>query len=83
MKFNYQSEKIKYIRTWEKLEAEYRRAGMNEAAIKAMKAFDWEMFKQERIFCIHNQYLDDREVADCGENSLCKRFTDLARKRKA
>ena len=76
MKFNYQSEKIKYIRTWEKLEAEYRRAGMNEASIKAMKAFDWEMFKQERIFCIHNQYLDDREVADCGENSLCKRFTD-------
>ena len=40
MKFNYQSEKIKYIRTWEKLEAEYRRAGMNEASIKAMKAFD-------------------------------------------
>ena len=81
MKFNYQNEKIKYIRTWEKLETEYRRAGMSEADIKAMKAFDWEMFKRERLFCIHNQYLeclpqDNEKDGSSRENPLCKRFTD-------
>lgn len=80
MEFNYQREKRKYIKIWEKLETEYRRAGMSEVNIKAMKVFDWEMFKQERIFCIHNQYLEclpqDSEKDGGRENPLCKRFTD-------
>lgn len=55
MKFNYQSEKRKYVNKWEKLEADYRACGMSEHAIAAMKQFDWELFKQERVYCKHNQ----------------------------
>ena len=81
MEFNYQREKRKYIKIWEKLEAEYRRAGMSEQDIEKMKSFDWEIVKQERIFCIHNQYLEclpqDSEKDGSGrENPLCKRFAD-------
>ena len=58
MKFNYGLEKKKFDENWEKMEKEYRAAGMAEEAISAMREYDWELFKQERIFCQHNQPLD-------------------------
>lgn len=79
MKFNYQSEKRKYIRMWEKLELEYKEAGMSDEAIKEMKAFDWEMFKKHRVYCRHNQLLgnqffpDGKEV-DESRNSLLNAY---------
>lgn len=42
---------------WERLTAEYRRAGMTEKQIAAMRSYDWKEFKRERIFRIHNQFL--------------------------
>lgn len=64
MKFNYQSEKRKYINEWKRLEADYRTAGMSEYAIAAMKQFDWELFKKERVYCKHNQMLAARCYPD-------------------
>ncbi len=59
MKFNYQTEKMKFDARWERLTAEYRRAGMTEKQIAAMRSYDWEAFKRERIFRIHNQFLSE------------------------
>ncbi len=58
MRFNYNTEKKKHIREWEVLEKEYKTAGMDEDSIEEMKHFDWELFKKERVFCRHNQYLE-------------------------
>ena len=59
MKFNYQTEKLKFDARWERLTAEYRRAGMTEKQIAAMRSYDWEEFKREKIFRIHNQFLSE------------------------
>ena len=59
MKFNYQTEKMKFDARWERLTAEYRRAGMTEKQIAAMRSYDWEEFKREKIFRIHNQFLSE------------------------
>ena len=40
MKFNYNTEKKKYIRKWEVLEKEYETAGMDKSSIEEMKRFD-------------------------------------------
>lgn len=58
MKFNYQTEKNKLDRAWGKLEVDYRSAGMTEAAIEEMRAFDYEQFRKERTYCNHNDYFD-------------------------
>lgn len=42
MGFNYGLEKKKFDQEWKKLRREYRAAGMDEAAIEAMYAFDWK-----------------------------------------
>ena len=46
MKFNYNTEKKKYIRKWEVLEKEYETVGMDKSSIEEMKRFDWELFKK-------------------------------------
>lgn len=53
MGFNYGREKRKFDKEWERLEAEYAAAGMDEAAIMAMKLYDWKWFCSERVY--HNR----------------------------
>ena len=79
MKFNYRIKELVFIEEWEKLEKEYKEAGMSDDAIRKMKAFDWEMFKKERIYCMHNQlmtvnYYPDGNRSDLSRPSLMDRF---------
>ena len=53
MKFNYQTEKKKFDEAWEETESTCRKYGMQEEKIQELKAYDWDEFKRERIFCIH------------------------------
>mgnify|MGYP007016902505 FL=1 len=53
MGFNYAAEKKKFETLWARLRREYRAAGMPDAAIQKMHDFDWEVFKQERIYRLH------------------------------
>lgn len=64
MKFNYQKEKMKYIKRWEQLEIEYREADMSEEAIMEMKNYDWNMLKKHRVYCRHNQLLSNQFFPD-------------------
>lgn len=57
MGFNYAAEKKKFETLWARLRREYRAAGMSDAAIQKMHDFDWEVFKQERIYRLHARYL--------------------------
>lgn len=75
MKFNYATEKIKFDREQEKLAKQYREAGMSEEAIQEMYAYDYELFKKQRVFCQHNQYLDvDASFVDSERSSLLAKF---------
>lgn len=81
MKFNYGREKRKFEAMWEKLRLEYKKAGMQEADIQKMYEYDWEMFKKERVFCMHNQFMpdgvfDDDTYKDEGQNPLFGKFME-------
>lgn len=69
MKFNYQSEKRKFDERWEEIEKECRKAGMSDSAIEELKEFDLAEFRRERIFCLHNQYINDYEFDDGSESN--------------
>ena len=73
MKFNYALEKKEHEMKWNRLYKEYRKLGMSDEAIEIMKEFDWEQFKQQRIFCLHNQHLPEEEYED-GTNPLMTKF---------
>ena len=81
MKFNYGREKRKFEAMWEKLRIEYKEAGMQESDIQKMYEYDWEMFKKERVFCMHNQFMpdgvfDDDTYKDEGQNPLFGKFME-------
>ena len=82
MKFNYSYEKGKFEAEWARLRDEYRAAGMDEAAIEAMREFDWGVFKSERTYRRHNQELpcqcfeDDGDEAGEDRQALLSRFYD-------
>jgi len=81
MKFNYASEKRKFETMWERLRIEYREAGMSEENIQKMYEYDWDMFKKERVFCMHNQFMPDGvfendEPKDEGQNPLLHKFKE-------
>lgn len=81
MKFNYASEKRKFETMWDRLRLEYREAGMSEENIQKMYEYDWDMFKKERVFCMHNQYMPDGmfengESKDEGQNPLLHKFRE-------
>lgn len=81
MKFNYQSEKIKFEKEWARMKVTYEEAGMTQFAIRELYAYDWEMFKKERNFCVHNQYMSDElfkegKSKDDGQNALLSRFAE-------
>ena len=81
MKFNYGKEKMKFEILWEKLKTEYKNAGMQDSDIQKMYEYDWEMFKKERVFCMHNQYMpdgifNDDTYKDEGQNPLFEKFME-------
>lgn len=70
MTFNYAVEKRKFEKVWAKLEKTYAEAGMEPEAIKAMREFDWEIFKSERNEALHTQEFaipesTDEDTGDC------------------
>lgn len=80
MKFNYQTEKIKFEKKWNQLKEEYKKAGLSEERTEEIRKYDWEMFKAERVFARHNQHLDtvspndDAFDKDEGQNQLYDKF---------
>ena len=50
MGFNYGREKRKFDQEWERLQAEYEAAGMDEASIQEMKQYDWKWFCSQRVY---------------------------------
>lgn len=62
MQFNYASEKRKFETEWKRLWEEYRKAGMNEEAIRSMYEYDWGEFKSRRVYCLHTQFLEGEET---------------------
>lgn len=80
MTFNYAVEKRKFEKVWEKLAKSYAEAGMEPEAIKAMREFDWEIFKSERNEALHTQEFaipesTDVEMDDC-ESPLYEKFLE-------
>ena len=80
MTFNYAVEKRKFEKVWAKLAKTYAEAGMEPEAIKAMREFDWEIFKSERNEALHTQEFaipesTDVEMDDC-ESPLYEKFLE-------
>ena len=69
MGFNYAAEKKKFETLWARLRREYRAAGMSDTAIQKMHDFDWEVFKQERIF-------DEPSAEQEDKSALMKKFLE-------
>ena len=81
MGFNYAEEKKKFETLWARLRREYRAAGMSDAAIQKMHDFDWEVFKQERIYRLHTQDLgigifDEPSAEQEDKSALMKKFLE-------
>lgn len=79
MGFNYAAEKKKFETLWTRLQREYRAAGMSDEAIQKMHDFDWEVFKQERIYRLHTQDLgvgifDEPSAEQEDKSALMKKF---------
>ena len=79
MGFNYAAGKKKFETLWVRLRREYRAAGMSDAAIQRMHDFDWEVFKQERIYRLHTQDLgigifDEPSAEQEDKSALMKKF---------
>ena len=81
MSFNYAAEKKKFETLWARLQREYRAAGMSDAAIQKMHDFDWEVFKQERIYRLHTQdfgigIFDEPSAEQEDKSALMKKFLE-------
>lgn len=81
MGFNYAAEKKKFETLWARLRREYRATGMSDTAIQKMHDFDWEVFKQERIYRLHTQDLgigifDEHSAEQEDKSALMKKFLE-------
>lgn len=81
MGFNYAAEKKKFETLWARLRREYKATGMSDAAIQKMHDFDWEVFKQERIYRLHTQDLgigifDEPSAEQADKSALMKKFLE-------
>ena len=65
MIFNHGQAKCEWLRKKQEEEKILREYGMSEELIEALRKSDWEEFKSERIFYLHNvQSIDDVKGAD-------------------
>ena len=55
MGYNYAYERARFEAEWKKKEEWYRSEGMSEEAIQEMRELDWDEFKGNRIYMLHNQ----------------------------
>lgn len=79
MSFHYAREKRKFDSEWEQLHKEYAAAGMSEAAISQMKAFDWGWFCSRRVYSDHTQpYPEESLYDEEGRSTLFRKFTALS-----
>ena len=79
MSFNYGREKRKFDQEWERLSAEYAAAGMDEAAIMAMKQYDWQWFCSQRVYNDRAQPLPSECSQDeNGKHTLFQKFDTLS-----
>lgn len=79
MSFNYACEKRKFDREWEQLHKEYAAAGMSEADIAKMKAFDWGWFCSRRVYADHVQPMPDESISgEDGGSTLFRKFAALS-----
>lgn len=79
MGFNYAREKRKFDKEWEQLHQEYAAAGMSEAAITQMKAFDWGWFCSRRVYADHVQALpEESSYNEDGRSTLFRKFAALS-----
>ena len=76
MGFNYAREKAKFTAEWNKLEKWYKEQGMSQESIEKMREFDWNVFKKNRIYIIHNQELPDNVSGD-KRGVLTEKFENL------
>lgn len=58
MNYNHALEEKRFNKRWEVLAKEYKAAGMSEEAIQQMWEFDRKEFNSNRVFCVHNQYME-------------------------
>lgn len=61
MQFNYAKERKSFDENWKKLRVEYRQAGMTEEEIQIMYEYDLNVFRQRRIYCLHNESSEEME----------------------
>ena len=61
MHFNDGYERKKFIREHEKMRKEYRQAGMSDAQIDEIFLYDWDRYKEQRNYCLHNRYIEEYE----------------------
>jgi len=80
MGFNYGLEKLRFDIEWQKLAEEYSAAGFDAAGIKAMRDFDWELFKKRRITENSEQVFPSETLdGDCEKlSTLYRKFASLS-----
>lgn len=79
MGFNYGCEKRKFDKEWERIEKEYREAGMDEGQINSMREFDWAWFCSQRVYKNHTQILPNERYEDEeGQSCLFRKFGGLS-----
>ena len=61
MGFNYRRERKKFEKLMEENERRYRAAGMSNAQIMAMREYEEEMFRRERVYGIHTVFEESKE----------------------
>lgn len=66
MGFHYASELKKFTKEWERLEKNYREAGMTDEQIQSIREYDWQWFCSQRTYQNRNQPLPSEQ---CGKES--------------
>lgn len=61
MGFNYRKERWKFEKQMEENERKYRAAGMSDSQINAMREYEEEMFRRERVYGIHTVFEESKE----------------------
>lgn len=77
MGFNYAKEKYRFDEEWLKLTEQYRKAGFDEAGIKSLREFDWELFCKCRTYENSEQALPSEIIDDNNHCTLFKKFPSL------
>ena len=78
MNYNNGKNRKEFEKKWETLRITYREMGMSEEAINELYEHDLEQFRADRIFSMHNSYLEET-----GEKSLAASDMSVFEKERA